>query len=542
MRASMSIPGAIAPVELDGHLLVDGGIADNLPIDEARKLCGDVVIAVNISTPPLTRDEITSAVSVSLQLVNLLGKENVDRQLESLGPRDVLIAPELGDISSGSFARAKDAIRIGEEAARAAAPALSRYSLPPAAYAEFRARQVKEDEGLGTVDEIRFAGLERTKPEVLRSLVETKAGEPLSEDRIAADLRRIYGRGDFESVDYRIVQEPGKRVLVIEPKEKAWGPNYLRFGVGLATDFGADSAFNALVSYRRSWINRLGGEWLVEGQIGSDPGVFTELYQPVNPAGHFFLAPYAGFQRTQRGIYTESQRVADYMADDTRAGIDLGTPLGTWGEARTGLLWRRVNAKVETGSPVLPSLAEDTAGARVRVYDDTLDHAWFARSGQRGIFSAYVADKGLGSDRNYKRLEGDYTFAWSFGRHTFNMNLAGGTDLGSDMPPYESFTLGGPLHLSGYHINELAGRRMAFGRLMYYNRSLALPDLLGSGVYLGGSIEAGWVRDRFGLPDMGTAKSASIFLGAQTFLGPAYFGLGFAPGGRSMVYLLLGVP
>ena len=56
MRASMSVPGAIAPVEIDGRLLVDGGIANNLPIDEARKLCGDVVIAVNISTPPLKRE------------------------------------------------------------------------------------------------------------------------------------------------------------------------------------------------------------------------------------------------------------------------------------------------------------------------------------------------------------------------------------------------------------------------------------------------------------------------------------------------------
>ena len=58
MRASMSVPGAIAPVEKDGRLLVDGMIANNLPIDQARKLCGDVVIAVNIGTPPLKRDEI----------------------------------------------------------------------------------------------------------------------------------------------------------------------------------------------------------------------------------------------------------------------------------------------------------------------------------------------------------------------------------------------------------------------------------------------------------------------------------------------------
>jgi NTE family protein len=134
MRASMSVPGALAPVEIDGRLLVDGGIANNLPIDEARKLCGEVIIAVNISTPPLKREEITSALSVGGQLINFLGKVNVERQLASLGQRDVLIAPELGDISAGSFERAADAIRVGEEAARAIAESLGRYSLPPEQY------------------------------------------------------------------------------------------------------------------------------------------------------------------------------------------------------------------------------------------------------------------------------------------------------------------------------------------------------------------------------------------------------------------------
>jgi len=74
MRASMAIPGAVDPVERDGRLLVDGGIANNLPIDVVRKLCGDVIIAVNIGTPPLKREEITSALSIVGQLVNLLAR------------------------------------------------------------------------------------------------------------------------------------------------------------------------------------------------------------------------------------------------------------------------------------------------------------------------------------------------------------------------------------------------------------------------------------------------------------------------------------
>src|SRR5262245_58566713 len=222
MRASMSVPGALAPVEIDGRLLVDGGIANNLPIDLARKLCGDVIIAVNIGTPPLKREEVTSTFTVGVQLINFLGKANVERQLRSLGPRDILIAPDLGDISAGSFERSADAIRVGEEAARAAANSLRRYSLPPEQYAALRKRQIRESGTLGAVDEIRFEGLQRTNPEVLRSLLESRAGEELTEEKVSADLRRIYGRGDFESIDYLIREDQGRRVMVIQPREKDW--------------------------------------------------------------------------------------------------------------------------------------------------------------------------------------------------------------------------------------------------------------------------------------------------------------------------------
>jgi NTE family protein len=217
--------------------------------------------------------------------------------------------------------------------------------------------------------------------------------------------------------------------------------------------------------------------------------------------------------------------------------------LGTWGEARLGALWRKVDAKVDTGAPVLPSLKEDSAGARFKLYGDHLDHAWFSRSGHRTVLSALIADEGMGSDRNYQRIEGEYTGVTSWGNHTFNASLAAGTDLKSDMPAYETFTLGGPLRLSAYRIGEFSGRRMTFGRMMYYNRAIPLPDLLGSGVYVGGSLEAGQVRDRFdNLPGKGTIFSGSVFLGADTFAGPAYFGIGAGEGGRWSLYLLLGVP
>jgi len=522
---------------------VDGGIANNLPIDEARKLCADVVIAVNISTPPLKREEITSALSVSLQLVNLLGKATVEAQLKSLGARDVLIEPVLGDISAGSFERAKDAIRLGEEATRALADKLKPYSMAPEQFAALRKRQTTAIAGLGKVDEIRFGELQRSNPEVLRSLVHSKPGEELSEEKVGADLQRVYGRGDFESVDYRIVQEPGKRVLLIEPKEKSWGPDYLRFGLGLATDFSSDSQFNLLVSYRKTLLNRLGGEWLTEVQIGKDNRLYTEFYQPIEERGRYFVAPSASISQTTRGVYLNGDRVAEYQIVRGKVGVDAGMVLGTWGELRVGPLWQHVKANVDTGSPLLPTVSENSSGIGLRLIGDHLDHAWFPREGHRAIVTAYLADKSFGSSNDYKRVEGAFTYATSWGAHTFNGTVRAGSALNTNMPAYDSFALGGPLQLSGYRIGEFSGREMAFGRLLYYNRAIKMPDLLGSGVYLGGSLEAGRIQSRIdGLPNDNTKYSASAFLAADSFLGPAFLGLGVAPGGRWGVYLLLGAP
>lgn len=423
------------------------------------------------------------------------------------------------------------------------ATSLGRYSLPAEEYARLRSRQIVERQGLGTVDDIRFEGLKRTNPEVLRSLVESKPGEPLTEEKVSADLRRIYGRGDFESIDYRIVQEPAGRVLVIQPREKDWGPDYLRFGMSIATDFQGDNIFNVLATYRRTWLNRLGAEWLTQLQIGDNSFLATEFYQPVDERGRYFVAPYVRLSQDFRGLFNGENRIADYQIREGRAGLDAGIVLGTWGEARLGAMWRRVDAKVDTGPQVLPEVKETSAGPRAQLYLDRLDHAWFPRNGFRVLGSAYMADKSFGSDEDYKRLEGQLTGVTSFGAHTLNAAAYGGTDLGTDMPAYETFTLGGPLRLSGYRINEFSGRRMAFGRLMYYHRAIALPEIFGSGIYAGASLEAGQMSGLVGgQSSSGTIWSGSIFLAADTFAGPLYLGVGMGEAGRWSFYVLLGAP
>jgi NTE family protein len=298
-----------------------------------------------------------------------------------------------------------------------------------------------------------------------------------------------------------------------------------------------------LASHRQTWLNRLGGEWLNELKIGTNNSFYTEFYQPVEERGAWFVAPHAFIGQTVRSVFVDADRLARYDVNEGRVGLDGGYALGTWGEARVGYLWRSVHAKVETGSPLLPTLEEDSAGIRARLIVDQLDHPWFPRRGYQARLSAYKADESLGSHRDYERYEGFATMAKGWGAHTFQATASGGTDRNTDMPAYETFTLGGPLRLSGYHIDEFSGSRMSFGRLIYYNHAVKLPTILGSGLYVGGSLEVGRVTGRFAdFTETGTLWSGSVFIAADSFLGPGYLGFGIGEGGRASLYLLLGIP
>ena len=540
IRASMAIPGAMRPVEIDGRLLVDGASANNLPIDVVRKLCGEVIIAVDIGTPPRERKDINSGFAILGQLANLRGKEAIDRQIASLGPRDVLILPQLGGVSVSSFDRMQEAIASGEAAARSQADVLRRYSLPEPQYAALREQQVRaRNNSLGRIDQIRFEGLARTNAAVLARVIETQPGDEVTEESLAQDLRRVYGRGDFESVDYRIEQGPAGRALVILVEEKETGPNYLRFGMSLATEQKGDSYFNVLASYRATWLTQYGTEWKLETQFGQSSYVFTELYQPLTRYGYFFVAPYFFDGQSYRGVFSGDDRIAEYWVREARSGLDVGTNFGQWGELRVGPAWRHVKANVQTGSAALPEVDTNASGLRFHLFGDRLDQPWFARHGERLVLSGFRSSSTMGADQQYSRGELSFMHAESFGKHIFQASVYGGTDFGTSLPAYDSFLLGGPFRLSGYAINQFSGQEAAFASLRYLQQIARIIDY---GAYAGVSLEGGRVNQLYdGRASTGNLWSASAFIGAQSLVGPAWLGVGFGSGGNRTLYLLIGV-
>ncbi|MCA1416985.1 patatin-like phospholipase family protein, partial [Bradyrhizobium sp. NBAIM20] len=125
LRASMAVPGVFAPLRVNDRPRVDGGLVRNLPIELARELGAEIIIAVNVGSPLLEERQITGAVSVVNQMLQILTEQNVKRSLRDLRPRDVLIDPDLGTMSFMDFSRAAEAIATGRRAALAASERLA---------------------------------------------------------------------------------------------------------------------------------------------------------------------------------------------------------------------------------------------------------------------------------------------------------------------------------------------------------------------------------------------------------------------------------
>ncbi|MGB9428287.1 MAG: patatin-like phospholipase family protein [Gammaproteobacteria bacterium] len=544
MRASMSVPGVYAPVALDGHLLVDGGLVDNLPAKVAHQMGADVVIAVNVGTPLAKPDSLNNVVGVSLQVVILMGNQNINRSIASLTPPDVLIQPDLGDITAVDFNRASDAIRIGRQAALKALAPLRDLQLSPAAYAQYQQRHRYVPQVLKTVDFIEIRGNRRIPTAMIRDNLVTKVGDAWDFKQIDRDLEQIYYLDYFRRVSASIAHEGNRTGLVISVREKPWNPNYLYFGLRIADDFEGGSQYGLLFAWSRSELNQLGGEWDNQFQIGNTRRVYSELYQPVNYSGTVFVAPNAEYLNTLTNVYQGEDLIAQYGTRVIRGGFDIGGEFGNVAELRIGPSYGHVISQPHVGDPSLPTYHDTLGGMRLRFGLDTLEgDTGFPMSGSYLTLNGFFARGGLGSDISYDKLELTGAQAFGNGAHSLILTTDIGSSLRTNIPFYDDFTLGGFLSLSGLRLQQLRGQQVFSAHLIYLQRVGNLPSVIGNGFYIGASFEGGnvWGNTQ-NISVHGLQYGSALFVGADTALGPVYLGTGFSQSGHQSFYFYIGLP
>jgi NTE family protein len=538
LRASMAVPGAFDPVEIDGRLLVDGGISNNVPINVARAMGADIVIVSDLGSDLLTREQITSGLSVAVQMINFLFALNSQEQIRSLGPRDVLITSRLGEIGAGSFDRIEEAMPLGEQAARQAAESLRRYSLSQEDYRRYVASRGKPVAQGGDVAFVRIDNRSGVSDAVISSHISAKPGEPLDISQLEHDIQQIYGLEIFESVRYELVEENGKTGIVIEAKEKPWGPGYLQFGMITSSNFEGDAPFRLGVSYTQTQINALNGEWRIGGQIGDEPGLFGEIFQPLDPEARYFVSGRFGYLTQNINMFDRAGRnIAQARAGGYAMELGAGRQFGTWGELRLG--YRREAGSIEhgIGAPT-PDHDYDSGEFFVRLTDDKLDSVYFPTRGHIGKMEWRFSREDLGADTDFDQASLAYHHAFSWGRNTLFGGLSLETTVDDDAPIQSLYRIGGFLRLSGFDQDRLTGQQAGLARLIYLRQ---INDIQFFKAYAGASLEAGNVwQDSSDIGFDDTIFAGSAFIGADTPIGPIYLGYGHNDDGDGSIYLFLG--
>jgi NTE family protein len=574
MRASISAPGVFAPVESNGRLLVDGGLAENLPINVARAMHADILIVSDVSFPLLPRSRLDSAVEISNQMLAILVRKDSDRQRATLTPQDILIEPQLGAFSATDFTVSADVIARGATAAQGAMEKLAEWRVGDAAYRDYLARRAAREPGLPSIQFVRVDHDSKRYEKTILAQMQPLVGKPLDLDEVGKRITELYGLGNFETLDYTLVEQPAgagnantnstattatttapagesgsgddqESGLEIRARRKSWGPNYVRFGLNLEDDFQGNSRYNAAARFLLTEIDDLGAESLTDVQIGSNPKVVSEFYQPLDALRTWFFAPGARVEQRDLGIYTNNSEVADFRDREVEGDFDVGRELGNWGEIRVG--FHRINGatRVRYGDPSLVEEDYNLGEYFVKFSYDQLDNVHFPREGQSFSMQWDANRTNLGADVASDKVQADWLMARSRGRNTILLWTSAGTTLDGNLDPTalpEFYSLGGFFNLSGLAPQSLFGPHYAIARAIYFRKIGHGGDgFLEFPAYLGLSLEVGNTWEHRGDMSLESArKDASVFLAFDTFLGPLYLGSGFDRTGTAAFYLFLG--
>jgi NTE family protein len=370
-----------------------------------------------------------------------------------------------------------------------------------------------------------------------------QAGDEVDTERLADDASRLYGLGLYEHVSYKIVTEGGETGVEYETVPKSWGPDIMQFGISFEDDFEGSTAFNVSARLTKTGLNSYGAEWRTDAQIGTEPSVLTEFYQPISADSQFFLSPRLTLEQGNFNIFTGSDVLARYRVSEAEIGFDFGRELGHWGELRIGVQRGIGEARLKVGDPSLSNFDFDTGGVFARFRIDTLDDAQIPLHGSRVDLTWNGSRPDFGADGDFDTIETELTTVHSFGRNTFLLGLNYATTVDSDNTIQEFFPLGGFLNLSGLARGAISGPHAGVARLVYYRRSGDTGSLMEMPLYFGASIEAGnaW-QTRSAVSFDSLIVHGSLFAGLDTYIGPLFIGAGFGEGGESSFYLFLGTP
>jgi NTE family protein len=540
MRSSMSVPGVFDPVAWNGHLLVDGGIANNLPVNVARDLGAEVVIAVEVGTPPAQRANLNTMADFVGQLSNLMINNNARAQIATLGPDDILLEPELGnEITSAGFSEVDKAVVIGYAAALRASDELSRYSIPEAEYSRWRAAVESCVGRPRTIDYVNVENRSRFSDEVIAKRLDVVPGQTLEPGELEEKVKDVYALGFLDLVRHEVVErEDGATGVELTVDQDARGTDFIEWGLDVQGD-GDESDMNLRIAYLKTDLDSWGSEFRALLQAGDTPGVMTELYKGLGPELRWFVRPRVYAQWDDVVVYDVRGQPTQVVNIDQWGGdLALQREFANHSAVWAGLGYYDGSVTADVGQ--VPAGVGTFKGGEYSIgYEyDTLDDRYYPSDGAY-VRTQYVSSMDeLNSDRAYDQFIGTGLAAATWGHYTLIGNANYGTTLSGHAPYWTRFRIGGLFALSGLQTDQISGDHygvaMASWRYAVAREGAFFPAHVGISAEYGNAAD-----DRDDIIEDGIA-AGSLYFAYRSPIGPVYWGVGFAEGGQRAYFLSIG--
>ncbi|MEG3691932.1 patatin-like phospholipase family protein, partial [Vibrio coralliirubri] len=557
MMASMSVPGALPPYELDGRMLVDGGVTNNMPVDVARAMGADIVIAVDISTNYKGKDDFTNFLAAADQLSNYLVQRSTQEQAETLTGDDVFLRPDVGEMETTEFDKMPSAFLAGYEAAKQHTDELSKLSLSNADYQHYiedkqKARRQLKHGDQTVVDRVVINNNTHYSDKLIENRLNLDSGEVLKTSEIESKVQDLYALDRFELVTYEFDTVDGEEQLQVDVNEKSWGPNYLNFRFFLEDDFSTTSQYSIGVSANFTDINSHGAELRTNIEMGTDKRIEAELYSPFFSSQKLFTSASVVYSKENRNLPVDIDDIEEPTLDVTKdyfpmtyseyiGELALGYQPTLWQELKFGV--RYTDGDVEVAS--LPSLGNGgytRIGGFINYRLDTLDNFSLPTEGYFVDLEYLVSHDDFQNDSSINETEltsesdtvyefsANLMAAKSIEKHTLVAKLDYGiVESKNSIFPIDPKELGGFLNLSGIPRNSMIGQNLAYTSLIYRYKWFENDfGLFESPFYVGASIEHGgvWSNNDLSIDEAPMYTAGSVFAGVDTPIGPIILAYG----------------
>jgi NTE family protein len=541
VRASMAIPGVFTPIEINGHILADGGMVQNIPVETVRAMDADAVIAVELRLPPGNPKELETLTGVLTRAVDVMITQNERR---SLALANATVSIDMGAFLVTDYSRVKDLVELGYRTAASQSPALLQYSIrDPAEWQEYlAARAARKQRPPDKIEVVEVVGADSdTDSRIQHRLAKTLQG-PLDLKKLDTTLTQIAGEGQFARLGYEGFTQNGVPALRITTHDKSYGPPFVDLAV--AVDGSGVAAFDFSAGARVTFMDvaHHGGEWRNDLLFGSSNLAASEFYQPLGQSP-FFVSPYAFASKYARNSFSGLTRVAVFGDERAGGGFDIGYNSGRRSEFRVGYEIYDGKLSPLIGATGLPMVEGSTGEFRARYVWDGEDSPSVPSRGTRVVATISRVLQSPGLAHSIGQLDVQTASFVPLGpKSSIFFDISGGTTFRGSAGPFQVFALGGPFRLGAYLPFEFVGNHYAYSSLGFRREFYRLPALVGGKIYWGGWYEAG---SAFGTAtnDPGPVVVRGTFnLGviADTFVGPIALAGSVSPTGQSRVNFLIG--